>query len=154
VAWLAPHVTQHDKADVTALEEFMAKYGPRFEKTGGKLTVTAILIKIIALALDRFPEFATSVDMSSDSIIYKRYRHVGIAVDTPNGLLVPVLRDVDRKSLGEIAADLAALSQKARDRKLTLDEMAGGVFTISPSSHAIAKVVFPTRKPRPPNTFF
>jgi pyruvate dehydrogenase E2 component (dihydrolipoamide acetyltransferase) len=131
IAWQAPHVTHHDRVDVTALEEFRAKYGPKVEKAGGKLTVTAILIKIIGLALDRFPEFASSVDMGHETVVYKKYRHIGIAVDTPNGLLVPVLRDVDRKTLTEIAVDLATLSQKARDRKLGLDEMSGGVFSIS-----------------------
>ena len=131
IAWQAPHVTQHDKADVTAIEEFRARYGPRVEKAGGKLTVTAILIKICALAIDRFPQFASSVDMANEAVIYKKYRHVGVAVDTPAGLLVPVIRDADRKSLTEIAVELGALSQKARDRKLSLDEMSGGVFSIS-----------------------
>jgi pyruvate dehydrogenase E2 component (dihydrolipoamide acetyltransferase) len=131
VAWQAPHVTQHDLADVTALEEFRARYGPRVEKAGGKLTVTAILIKICALALDRFPQFASSVDMAGEAIVHKKYRHIGVAVDTANGLLVPVIRDVDRKTLTEIAVALGALSQKARDRKLSLEEMAGGVFSIS-----------------------
>jgi pyruvate dehydrogenase E2 component (dihydrolipoamide acetyltransferase) len=131
VAWQAPHVTQFDRADVTALEAFREKYGPRVEKAGGKLTVTAILIKVIALALDRFPDFATSVDMANDAIVYKKYRHIGVAVDTPNGLLVPVLRDVDRRTMTEIAVELAGISQKARDRKLSLDDMSGGVFTIS-----------------------
>jgi pyruvate dehydrogenase E2 component (dihydrolipoamide acetyltransferase) len=131
IAWQAPHVTTFDRADVTPLAEFRQKYGPRVEKAGGKLTVTAILIKVVALALDRFPEFATSVDMANDAIVYKKYRHVGVAVDTPNGLLVPVLRDVDRKTMSDIAAELATVSQKARDRKLSLEDMAGGVFTIS-----------------------
>jgi pyruvate dehydrogenase E2 component (dihydrolipoamide acetyltransferase) len=131
IAWQAPHVTTFDRADVTALEEFRKTYGPRVEKSGGKLTVTAILIKVVALALDRFPEFATSVDMANDAIVYKKYRHVGVAVDTSNGLLVPVLRDVDRKTLTEIAVELAGVSQKARDRKLSLDDMSGGVFTLS-----------------------
>jgi pyruvate dehydrogenase E2 component (dihydrolipoamide acetyltransferase) len=131
IAWQAPHVTQHDKADVTALEQFRAAYGKRVEKAGGKLTVTAILIKVCALALDRFPEFASSVDMARDAIVFKKYRHIGVAVDTPNGLLVPVIRDVDRKTIGEIAAELGEVSQKARDRKLSLEEMSGGVFSIS-----------------------
>jgi pyruvate dehydrogenase E2 component (dihydrolipoamide acetyltransferase) len=131
IAWQAPHVTQHDKADVTTLEAFRARYGPRVEKAGGKLTVTAILIKICALAIDRFPQFASSVDMANEAIVFKKYRHVGVAVDTPAGLLVPVIRDADRKSLTEIAVELGALSQKARDRKLGLDEMSGGVFSIS-----------------------
>jgi len=126
-----PLVTQFDKADITALEAFRQAYGKRVEKAGGKLTVTAILVKVVALALDRFPQFATSVDMANQAIVYKQYRHVGIAVDTPNGLLVPVIRDVDRKTIAEIAADLATVSQKARDKKLSLDDMSGGVFTIS-----------------------
>src|SRR5690606_33491112 len=130
-AWVAPHVTQFDRADVTELEAFRKTYGGRVEKAGGKLTVTAILVKIVAFALDRFPQFASSVDMANESIVYKQYRHVGIAVDTPNGLLVPVLRDVDAKSIAGIAAELATVSQKARDRKLSLDEMSGGVFSIS-----------------------
>ena len=130
-AWQAPHVTQHDKADITALEDFRAVYGPRVEKAGGKLTVTAILIKICGAAIQRFPQFASSVDMANDAVIYKKYLHIGVAVDTPNGLLVPVIRDVDRKSITQIAAELTVLSQKARDKKLGLDDMAGGVFSIS-----------------------
>jgi pyruvate dehydrogenase E2 component (dihydrolipoamide acetyltransferase) len=126
-----PLVTQFDKADVTDLEVFRATYGKRVEKAGGKLTVTAVLLKIVALALDRFPQFASSVDMANQAIIYKQYRHIGVAVDTPNGLLVPVIRDVDRKSISDIASELATISQKARDRKLSLDDMSGGVFTIS-----------------------
>ncbi|MGE5836443.1 MAG: 2-oxo acid dehydrogenase subunit E2 [Acidobacteriota bacterium] len=131
VAWQAPHVTQNDQADVTALEEFRKTYGPRVEKAGGKLTVTAIVIKILAGAIAKYPQFAASVDMANDAIVYKKYLHIGVAVDTPNGLLVPVIRDVDRKTITEIAVELAAVSQKARDRKLTLDEMAGGVFSVT-----------------------
>ena len=130
-AWQAPHVTQHDKADVTALEDFRKTYGPKVEKGGGKLTVTAVAIKVVAMALGRFPQFASSVDMANEAIVYKKYAHIGLAVDTPNGLLVPVIRDADRKTITEIAAELAALSQKARDRKLSLEEMAGGVFSIT-----------------------
>ncbi|MFO7301979.1 MAG: 2-oxo acid dehydrogenase subunit E2 [Acidobacteriota bacterium] len=131
-AWESvPHVTQFDKADVTELEAFRSRFASRVEKAGGKLTVTAILLKVVALALERFPQFASSVDMANQAIIYKRYCHVGIAVDTPNGLLVPVIRDVDRKTITELAVELATVSQKARDRKLSLDDMSGGVFTIS-----------------------
>lgn len=130
-SWVAPHVTQFDRADVTALEAFRKTYGTRVEKSGGKLTVTAILLKVVALALDRFPQFASSVDMANESVVYKHYRHIGIAVDTPNGLLVPVIRDVNSKTISEIAAELASISQKARDKKLSLDDMSGGVFTIS-----------------------
>ncbi|HEY7473871.1 MAG TPA: 2-oxo acid dehydrogenase subunit E2 [Vicinamibacterales bacterium] len=131
IAWQAPHVTQHDQADVTSLEEFRKTFGPRVEKAGGKLTVTAIVIRILASAIARFPQFASSVDMANESIVYKKYTHIGVAVDTANGLLVPVIRDVDRKTITEIAVELAALSQKARDRKLTLEEMAGGVMSVT-----------------------
>jgi pyruvate dehydrogenase E2 component (dihydrolipoamide acetyltransferase) len=130
-AWAAPHVTQHDRADVTDLETFRVTYGPRVEKAGGKLTVTAILLKIVAAAIQKYPQFASSVDMAAGTIIYKKFCHVGVAVDTPNGLLVPVLRDVDRKSITELAVELAGVSQRARDKKLTLEDMSGAVFTIS-----------------------
>jgi pyruvate dehydrogenase E2 component (dihydrolipoamide acetyltransferase) len=130
-AWIAPHVTQHDKADVTLVEEFRRAYGARVEAGGGKLTVTAILVKVAALAIQRFPQFASSVDMAHETVIIKKYCHIGLAVDTPNGLLVPVIRDVDRKTLTEIAAEIGVVSKKARDKKLGLDDMAGGVFTIS-----------------------
>jgi len=130
-AWQAPHVTQHDRADITELEVFRSAQSRRVEAAGGKLTVTAILIRVAAEAIRRFPQFASSVDMANESIIYKKYVHVGVAVDTPGGLLVPVIRDADRKTITEIAVELGSLSKKARDRKLTLDEMAGGVFTIT-----------------------
>ena len=131
VAWQAPHVTQHDHADVTQLEEFRKAYGPRVEKAGGKLTVTAIVIKVLGQAIAKYPQFASSVDMANEAIVVKKYTHIGVAVDTPNGLLVPVIRDVDWKTITEIAVELAAVSQKARDRKLSLDEMAGGVFSVT-----------------------
>jgi pyruvate dehydrogenase E2 component (dihydrolipoamide acetyltransferase) len=131
LAWRAPHVTQHDKADATELESFRQRYAPRVEKAGGKLTVTAILIKIVATAVQRYPQFGASIDVANNVIVYKKYVHVGVAVDTPNGLLVPVIRDADRKTITGIAAELAVLSQKARDKKLSLDDMAGGVITIS-----------------------
>jgi pyruvate dehydrogenase E2 component (dihydrolipoamide acetyltransferase) len=130
-AWQAPHVTQHDKADVTAIEEFRQAFGKRVEAAGGKLTVTAILVRIVANAIDRYPQFASSVDMANEAIIYKKYRHIGIAVDTPNGLLVPVIRDADKKGIIEVAVELAQISQKARDKKLTREEMSGGVFSIT-----------------------
>ncbi|HET9370543.1 MAG TPA: 2-oxo acid dehydrogenase subunit E2 [Vicinamibacterales bacterium] len=131
VAWQAPHVTQHDRADVTEFEAFRKSHGPRVEKAGGKLTVTAILIKICAAAIQRFPQFASSVDMARESIVFKKYCHIGVAVDTPNGLLVPVIRNADSKTMTEISVELGTLSQKARDRKLSLDEMSGGVFSIT-----------------------
>jgi pyruvate dehydrogenase E2 component (dihydrolipoamide acetyltransferase) len=130
-AWQAPHVTQYDKADMTALEAFRRAYGPRVEKAGAKLTVTVVLLKIVAAAIDRFPQFASSVDMANSSIVYRRYRHIGVAVDTPNGLLVPVLRDVDRKGLIDLAVELTSLAQKAQQKKLGLEDMSGSVFSIS-----------------------
>jgi pyruvate dehydrogenase E2 component (dihydrolipoamide acetyltransferase) len=130
-AWQAPHVTQHDRADVTTLEEFRKAYGPRVEKAGGKLTVTAILLKICAEAIAKYPQFASSVDMANSAIVFKKYTHIGVAVDTPNGLLVPVIRDADKKTVTEMAVELASLSQKAREKKLSLDEMSGGVFSIT-----------------------
>jgi pyruvate dehydrogenase E2 component (dihydrolipoamide acetyltransferase) len=131
IAWQAPHVTQHDRADVTALEELRRKYAPRVEKAGGKLTVTAIAAKIAAEALRRFPQFNTALDLAAGEVIYRKYVHIGIAVDTEHGLLVPVIRDADRKTITEISAEVARLSEKARARKLTLDEMQGGSFTIT-----------------------
>ena len=131
IAWQAPHVTQHDKADVTGVEEFRKLHGARAEKDGVKITVTAIVIKIVALAIEKYPQFASSPDMANESLVFKKYCHIGVAVDTPNGLLVPVIRDADKKSISQIAKELATLSQKARDRKLSLDDMSGGVFSIT-----------------------
>jgi pyruvate dehydrogenase E2 component (dihydrolipoamide acetyltransferase) len=130
-AWAAPHVTQHDKADVTEFERFRQAYAKRVEQGGGKFTVTAALVRIVAAAIAKYPQFASSVDMANEAVVYKQYIHIGIAVDTPNGLLVPVIRDADRKTITVIAAELATLSQKARDRKLSLDDMSGGVFSIT-----------------------
>ena len=148
VAWQAPHVTQHDKADVTALEEFRKAYGPRVEKAGGKLTVTAILIKIVAAGDRALPAVRLVGGHGATSrSCCKKYRHIGVAVDTPNGLLVPVIRDVDRKTITEIAVELATLSQKARDKKLSLDEMSGGVFSITQPRRHRRHVVHADRQP-------
>ena len=131
-AWnVIPHVTQHDKADITAVEELRKKYAPQAEKAGGKLTMTAIALKIAATALQRFPQFNASADMARNEIVYRKSVHVGVAVDTPRGLLVPVIRDVDRKGIIELAGELAKASERARGGKLSLDEMQGGCFTIS-----------------------
>jgi pyruvate dehydrogenase E2 component (dihydrolipoamide acetyltransferase) len=132
LAWSEiPHVTQFDKADVTALEDLRARYGKRVEAAGGKLTVTAVMLKVIAAALKAFPQFNASVDMASGEIVFKQYIHIGVAVDTERGLLVPVVRDVDRKTITELAAELAQASERARNRKTGLEEMQGGTFTIS-----------------------
>jgi pyruvate dehydrogenase E2 component (dihydrolipoamide acetyltransferase) len=126
-----PHVTQYDKADITELEQLRARFGPKAEQAGGKMTVTAIALKVCASALKVFPQFNASIDMPKDEIIYKQYINVGVAVDTDRGLLVPVIREVDKKNIVELAAELTQLSQKARDRKLTPQEMEGGTFTIT-----------------------
>ena len=131
-AWNAiPHVTQHDKADITALEELRKKYSPMAERAGGKLTVTAVALKILAGAVKKFPQFAASLDLSKGQLIYKKFAHIGVAVDTDRGLLVAVIRDVNTKGIVELSAELAKVSERARAGKLTLDEMSGGVMTIS-----------------------
>jgi pyruvate dehydrogenase E2 component (dihydrolipoyllysine-residue acetyltransferase) len=131
-AWSAiPHVTQHDKADITALEGLRKQFSPQAEKAGGKLTMTAIALKIVASALGRFPQFNSSIDVARNEIVYKKSIHVGVAVDTERGLLVPVVRDVDRKGVLELAVELAKASEKARGGKLSLDDMQGGGFTIT-----------------------
>jgi pyruvate dehydrogenase E2 component (dihydrolipoamide acetyltransferase) len=131
-AWnTIPHVTQHDKADITELEQLRARFAPRAEEAGGKMTVTAIALKVCASALKVFPQFNASIDLAKEEIIYKQYIHIGVAVDTDRGLLVPVLRDVDKKNIVELAAELSQLSKKAREKKLTPEEMTGGTFTIT-----------------------
>jgi pyruvate dehydrogenase E2 component (dihydrolipoamide acetyltransferase) len=131
-AWTTiPHVTQQDKADITELEQLRARFAPRAEEAGGKMTVTAIALKVCASALKVFPQFNASIDMAKEEIVYKQYINVGVAVDTDRGLLVPVLHDVDKKNIVELAAELTQLSKKARDKKLTPAEMEGGTFTIT-----------------------
>jgi pyruvate dehydrogenase E2 component (dihydrolipoamide acetyltransferase) len=131
-AWATiPHVTQHDLADITALEEMRKKYAKQAEAAGGHLTVTAIALKIVAAALKVFPQFNASIDVAAEEIIFKKYVHIGVAVDTDRGLLVPVVRDVDTKNILQISAELAELSEKARTRKLSLEEMQGGCFSVS-----------------------
>lgn len=126
-----PHVTQHDEADTTGLEEFRKGFQDKVEKAGGKLTVTAILLKITAFALQKFPQFNASLDFQNEDIIYKHYFNVGIAVDTPQGLLVPVIQDVNKKSLTDLSVELTEIATKAREKKISLDELQGGNFTIS-----------------------
>jgi len=131
-AWnVIPHVTQHDKADITNLEALRKQWSPHVERAGGKLTVTAIALKILAGALKKFPQFASSIDAGRGQVVYKKYAHIGVAVDTDRGLLVPVIRDVDAKGVTELSAELAKVSEKARAGKLSLDEMSGGVITIT-----------------------
>jgi pyruvate dehydrogenase E2 component (dihydrolipoyllysine-residue acetyltransferase) len=131
-AWVTiPHVTQHDRADITELEQLRAKFAPRAEEAGGKMTVTAIALKVCASALKVFPQFNASIDMEKEEIVYKQYINIGVAADTDRGLLVPVIRDVDKKNIVELAAELSQFSKKARDKRLTPGEMEGGTFTIT-----------------------
>ncbi len=131
-AWSTiPHVTQCDLADITNLEELRKKYAKQAEAAGGNLTVTAIAVKIAAAALKVFPQFNASVDMTNDEIVLKKFVNIGVAVDTDRGLLVPVIRRADQKNIIQIASELAQLSEKARNRKITLDEMQGSTFSVS-----------------------
>jgi pyruvate dehydrogenase E2 component (dihydrolipoamide acetyltransferase) len=131
-AWATiPHVTQCDLADITALEELRKKYTKQVEAAGGNLTVTAIAAKVVAAALRVFPQFNASIDFGADEIILKKYVNIGIAVDTDRGLLVPVIRDADRKNIVQLSVELSQLSEKARTRKISLEEMQGGCFSIS-----------------------
>jgi len=131
-AWgTVPMVTHFDKADITELERLRKRYQPQAEAAGAKLTPTAILLKIVAIALKRFPDFNASIDAEKLEIVHKQYINVGVAVDTDVGLLVPVVKAVDTKNLIELAMELGELAAKARDRKLSLDEMQGGNFSIS-----------------------
>ena len=131
-AWsTVPHVTQFDKADITELEKLRKQFSKQVEIAGGKLTITGILLKVIASAMKIFPQFNSSVDMDNSEIIYKKYINIGVAVDTEKGLLVPVIKDADRKNITKLSVELAEISKKARDKKLGLDDMQGGCFTIS-----------------------
>jgi pyruvate dehydrogenase E2 component (dihydrolipoamide acetyltransferase) len=127
-----PHVTNHDDADITALEEFRLELNREYQKEGVKITMLAFLIKACVAALQRFPDFNSSIDAAGgDAIWRKKYYHIGFAADTPNGLVVPVIRDADRKGLIDLARESAALAAKARDGKLTPTDMQGGTFSIS-----------------------
>ncbi len=131
-AWhTVPHVTQFDKADITQLEEFRKSYAKTAEKFGVKLTVTAILVKIISSAMKTFPQFNASVDMQNKTIVYKKYFNIGIAVDTEFGLIVPVIKNADRMNIIEISKEINALAEKARNKKVGVADLQGGCFTIT-----------------------
>lgn len=131
-AWASvPMVTQFDKADITQFEAMRKKSQPRAEAAGAKITPTAMLLKIVAAALKRFPDFNSSIDTVSSEIVRKKYINIGVAVDTENGLLVPVIKNADQKSVIELAKELGDLAAKARARKLSPDDMSGGNFSIS-----------------------
>lgn len=131
-AWAQiPHVTHHDLADITELDRLRRVYAGRVERAGGKLTVTAVLLKVVASALKRFPKFNSTVDMESSAIVHKKYVNLGVAVDTAKGLLVPVLHNADHKNIVELALALRDLSERARNRNITPDLLQGGTFTIT-----------------------
>jgi pyruvate dehydrogenase E2 component (dihydrolipoamide acetyltransferase) len=131
-AWVnVPHVTQHDEADITDLENLRKELKSDAEKIGAKLTPLAFLVKASVAALKEYPDFNSSLDPSGQNQVMKKYFHVGFAADTPNGLVVPVIKDADKKNVFEIAKELGELAAKARDGKLKGDEMQGGCFSIS-----------------------
>lgn len=126
-----PHVTHFEKADITELERLRKHYAKNVEKAGGKLTMTSILIKIIASALKIFPKFNSSIDMDKKEIIYKNYFNIGLAVDTDRGLLVPVIRNADEKNITRLSVEVGEIAEKARNKKLTVEDMQGATFSIS-----------------------
>ena len=131
-AWVTiPHVTHYDQADITQLDELRKRYAKKAEVAGGKLTVTAIILKVVASALKVFPKLNASLDMDNQEIVFKKYYHIGVAVDTEHGLLVPVIRDVDQKNIIQLSVELTEISEKARTRKVTLEDLEGGTFTIT-----------------------
>ena len=130
--WISiPHVTQFDEADITELEAFRKESGAASEKQGFKLTMLAFMVKACITALRQYPEFNASLERGGEHLVLKRYFHIGVAVDTPDGLVVPVIRDADRKGVYDLARELADLSKLARDRKLKPGDMQGGTFSIS-----------------------
>jgi pyruvate dehydrogenase E2 component (dihydrolipoamide acetyltransferase) len=126
-----PEVTQFEDFDITSLNDLRKKYAPAYEKAGTRLTLTSFALKAVASTLKKFPIFNSSLDEAANEIILKEYVHIGLAVDTEHGLLVPVIRNADKKSVLELSKDIATVAEKARDRKVTLEEMQGGTFTIS-----------------------
>lgn len=126
-----PHVTQFDEADITELEDFRKSLKDEYEKKGVKVTFLPFLMKAVVSVLKQYPRFNASLDATGENLILKQYYNLGVAVDTPDGLVVPVVRDVDRKSLVDLAAELMELSQRARDRKLKTKDLQGGCLTIS-----------------------
>jgi len=126
---MIPHVTQHELADITDMEAFRKQLGAENKEV--KVTPLVFLIKAVVAALKQYPQFNASLDAGGEKLILKKYFHIGIAVDTPEGLVVPVIRDCDRKGVLELAMELAAVSKKARDKKLSPADMSGGCFSIS-----------------------
>ncbi len=130
-AWTIPHVTQFDKADSTAFDAFRKQYGALAEKAGTKLTPTAILLKITVAALKKFPDFNSSIDFATNEVVRKKFYNVGVAVDTPRGLVVPVIKNCESKGIIELAVELNEIAATAREGKLKPEQMSGGTFTLS-----------------------
>lgn len=128
---LVPHITQFGEADITELEAFRGLQKASFEKHGVKLTPLVFIMKAVAATLKKYPQFNSSLDANGENLILKKYIHIGVAVDTPDGLVVPVIRDVDKKGLTELAKELGIVSEKARNKQLTANDMQGGCFSIS-----------------------
>jgi pyruvate dehydrogenase E2 component (dihydrolipoamide acetyltransferase) len=126
-----PHVTQHDQADITDLEALRRRHQPRVREWGGELTLTVLLVKAAAIALQSHPRFNASLDAAAGELVLKRYYHVGVAVDTEHGLMVPVLRDVDKKRVRDLAVELPKLAARTREGKASLDDLRGGTFTVT-----------------------
>jgi pyruvate dehydrogenase E2 component (dihydrolipoamide acetyltransferase) len=128
---MIPHVTQFDDADITDLEALRVALNKENEKTGTKVTMLAFLMKAVVAALKKYPDFNASLDEAGEKLVLKKYFHIGFAADTPNGLVVPVIRDVDKKGVVELAQETSELAKKARDGKLGPADMSGGCFSIS-----------------------
>jgi pyruvate dehydrogenase E2 component (dihydrolipoamide acetyltransferase) len=126
-----PHVTQFDEADVTAIMALRKKYAAAYEKKGARLTLTSFALRAVTNALRKHPLFNASMQEATNELVFKEYYHIGLAVDTEHGLIVPVIRDTDKKNLMQLSADVQMLADKARERKLALEEMQGGTFSIS-----------------------
>jgi len=130
--WVSiPHVTQFDEADISEMEAFRKEIGAEYAKQNIKITPLVFMLKAVVAALQKFPEFNASLDASGENLVLKKYYHIGVAVDTPNGLMVPVLRDVDKKGLIQLAKELGEISAKARELKISAADMQGGCFSIS-----------------------
>ncbi|MGC9357220.1 MAG: 2-oxo acid dehydrogenase subunit E2, partial [Anaerolineae bacterium] len=126
-----PHVNSQDVADITALEEFRRRYKDAIEEKGGKLTLTVFALKALTNALKQFPKFNASIDVETEEIVLKKYFNIGVAVDSDRGLVVPVVRDVDKKSIVELSIELAELVEATREGSVTLENMQGGTMTIT-----------------------
>lgn len=132
LSWrVCPHVTIFDRADITELDKLRKRYADRAVQAGGKLTMAVMVCKVVASALRQFPKFNASIDVASHQVIYKRYVNLGIAVNTPRGLMVPVLRDADEKNMVKLAAEITQVAEKARTGKITVEELTGGTFTVT-----------------------